>query len=151
MAHEDIARQTVVEHGMLQHLLGALRMVIGWESEGADFTRKLSTLRFVVQSLQRHLERLMALEEYDGYMGIAVRLSPQLGKEVDALRQEHDEFRGAVHRIVHCLERVSATDRRTLGTVCDDLLALVQRLGEHSRKETDLLQEAFEQDEGGEG
>ena len=86
MAHQDIAQQTLLEHGMLNHLTDALRSVIDWKFQGDDFSRKLSTLRFIAQSFQRHLERLMALEEYDGYMDMVGGLSPHLGKDVQGRR-----------------------------------------------------------------
>jgi hypothetical protein len=67
MAPQDITQQTLLEQGMLYHLTDALRSVIDWKLHGADLSRKLSTLRFIAQSFQRHLERVMALEEYDGW------------------------------------------------------------------------------------
>jgi hypothetical protein len=151
MAPQDIAQQTLLEQGMLYHLTDALRSVIDWKLHGADLSRKLSTLRFIAQSFQRHLERVMALEEYDGYMDMVGRLSPHLGKEVDALRQEHDTFRKAVPRIVARLERISLTDHTTMGIVCGELLVLLEGLEGHNRKEADLLQEAFDREGGGEG
>ena len=93
----------------------------------------------------------MALEEYEGYLDMVVQLSPFSGRAVDALRHEHDQVRNAAHRIVSRLERSSSTDHTTFGTVCDDLLVLLERLDEHGRKETDLLQEAFDREGGGEG
>ncbi len=151
MTPQDIAQQTLLEQGMLNHIMGALRSTIDWKLHGDDLSRKLSTLRFIAQSFQRHLERVLALEEYDGYMDMVGRLSPHLGKEVDALRREHDTFRKAVPRIVARLERISSTDPIPLGTVCDELLVLLDRLEGHSRRESALLQEAINREGGGEG
>jgi hemerythrin-like domain-containing protein len=151
MPYQDIAQQTFLEHGMLKNITDALRLTIAWQVQGEDFSRKLSTLRFIAHSLQRHLEHLMSLEEYDGYMDRVSQLTPYLGRRVDALRREHDEFRQAVHRILPHLERVSPTDHAEFGKLCDELLALVARLENHDRKEADLLHEAFGQDGGGEG
>ena len=66
--NNDIAQQTVVEDGILKLLVEGLRSALAWKVTN-DFSRKLSSVRFITQSFQRHLERLMALEEYDGYMG----------------------------------------------------------------------------------
>ena len=46
----------------------------------------MSTLRFITQSLQRHLERVLALEEYDGYMDLVLHESPRLSNTVAALK-----------------------------------------------------------------
>jgi hemerythrin-like domain-containing protein len=108
-------------------------------------------VRFIAQSLQRHLHHLLALEEYDGYMDVVLTQSPHLGKQVDALRKEHDQFRTMASRLVHRLEQVSPADPTTFAKLCDECLVLLQKLEEHSKTETDLLQEALEREGGGEG
>jgi len=97
MAHTDLAQQTVIEQNMLMLLIEGLRNTLAWKVRGTDFVRKLSTLRFVTQSFQRHLEHVLALQEYDGYMDLVLQVSPQLRNVVAALRQEHDQFRKELH------------------------------------------------------
>ena len=58
MPYTDIAQQTVVEHGLLKSITDSLRLAIGWRPQGGDVSRKLSTVRFVAQSLQRALPDL---------------------------------------------------------------------------------------------
>ena len=50
---QDIAQQTEVEYGALNHLIVALRTALAWKVHGSEFSRKLSTLRFVVRSFER--------------------------------------------------------------------------------------------------
>jgi hemerythrin-like domain-containing protein len=151
MAHDDISQQTLIEHEMLKHITDALRLALGWKQEGGDAARKLSTVRFITRSLQRHLDHLWGLEERDGYMDAVLTLSPHLSKRVNALKGEHEEFRRTVPGIVDRLEQVSSTDQTALAAVWDELLALLQKLDEHSRKETGLLLESFGTEGGGEG
>ncbi len=151
MNPHDITAQTRVEHELLSHLFQGLRSTAAWRVQEPDASRKLSTLRFVAQSFQRHLERLLALEEYDGYMSLLPSDAPRLGRTADNLRAQHEQFRTEARRIVQQLERLPATDLPALGQVCDDLLALVGRIEEHSKKEIALIQETFGRDEGGEG
>ena len=66
MDSHEVAQQMQVEHGLLQHLIQGLRATAAWPVPGPDASRKLSTLRFVAGSFQRHLERLLALEEFAG-------------------------------------------------------------------------------------
>jgi len=148
--NHDIAQQTVVENDMLKLLVEGLRSALAWKVTN-DFSRKLSSVRFITQSFQRHLERLMALQEYDGYMDRLEKKAPQLARAVSDLRQEHETFRTGSRRILHGLEHVSSTDHATFANLCDELLTLLKDLDEHSKKETDLYHEAFEQDAGGEG
>jgi hypothetical protein len=149
MDRQDVARQTKVEHELLQYLIQGLRATAAWPVPGPDAARKLSTLRFIGQSFQRHLEHLLAAEEYDGCMGLVQESAPRLGRAVDALKAQHEHFRTEARRIVLRLERLSNTDPAALDQVCADLLALLGQIEEHNRKEMALLQEAFKQDEGG--
>ena len=150
---QDIAKQTEIEYGLVKLLFEGLRSTVAWKVQGNDFSRKLSTLRFIVRSFQGHLDRLFALEEYDGYMDLVNKRAPRLSKTVDVLKLDHDEFRGGVRRIALGLERISSpTDEAKFATVCGELLDHLDKLEVHGRKETDLIQEAFEQDRGaGEG
>ncbi|MGH7169554.1 MAG: hypothetical protein ACRELG_04665, partial [Gemmataceae bacterium] len=86
-----------------------------------------------------------------GYMDAIVHLCPQLGRRVDALRQEHDQFRQASLQVLHDLEAVAPTDQTTFRNVCEEALALLKKLDDHTRKEVELVQEAFGRDGGGEG
>jgi hemerythrin-like domain-containing protein len=149
MDSQDVARQTKVEHELLQHLIQGLQATVAWQMPEPDASRKLSTLRFIGQSFQRHLEHLLAIEEYEGYMGLVQQSSPRLGRTIDALKTQHEHFRTEAPRIVLRLERLSNTDLAGLGQVCDDLLTLLGQIEEHNRKEMALIQEAFKQDEGG--
>jgi hypothetical protein len=149
MDRHDVARQTKVEHELLQHLIQGLRATVAWQVPGPDASRKLSTLRFIGQSFQRHLEHLLAVEEYECYMGLVLQSTPRLGRSIDALKAQHEHFRTEAPRIVLRLERLSNTDLIALSQVCDDLLALLGQIEEHNRKEMALIQEAFKQDEGG--
>jgi hemerythrin-like domain-containing protein len=151
MANNSISEQMVVEHEVLKSIEEGLRQAIGLKPERDTFARKLHTVHFIAQSLQRHLDHLLTLEECDGYMDAVVSLCPQLGRQVDALRQEHDQFRQASRQVVHDLETVAPTDQTVFRNVCDEALALLKKQDDHTRKEADLVQEAFDRDSGGEG
>jgi hypothetical protein len=151
MDHLAIPQQVLVEHQTLAYIIGALRATIGWKFHGADFSRKLESLRFVGLSFQRHLKHMMALEEDNGYMAVVVAQCPERNDEVQALRKEHGVFRKSLGSILGRLRRVAPDDRTTFAKISDDLLALLEKLDHHSRKEIDLLQKALLTDEGGEG
>jgi hemerythrin-like domain-containing protein len=151
MANNSITEQMVVEHEMLKSIMDGLRKAIGLKPDGDTFARKLHTVHFIALSLQRHLDHLLTLEECDGYMDAVVNLSPQLGRRVDALRQEHNQFRKASLQVVHGLETVAPTDQTTFRNVCDEALAFLKKLDDHTRKEVDIVHEAIARDSGGEG
>jgi hemerythrin-like domain-containing protein len=149
--HIAISEQVLVEHKILAHIVGALRTTLDWKFHGANLARKIESLRFVGQSLQRHLDHLTGLEEHDGYMSVILESHPELNDEVEALRQEHGQFRKGLRSILTKLRLVQPTDDLTLAKISEDLLALLKKLDEHSHKETGLIQHALLQEEGGEG
>src|SRR5690349_2733687 len=151
MDRHDTAEQIRVEQELLRHVMEGLRLSTTWQVQGPDASRKLSTLRFVTGSFQRHLERLLALEEDDGFLDQVPACPPRLARATAALRAEHDGFRSEAGRIVRRLERLPATDPPALEKLGGELVALLDRIEGHNRKEMALLLEAFGQDEGGEG
>ena len=151
MDHHNITQQIEVEHQMLAQLMEGLRITTGWQVQGTDASRKLSTLRFVVASFQRHLDRLLTLEEDGGYMDLVGTAYLRLGRVTTALQAEHDLFRTEVRRIAGRLEALSSTDVVDLGSACEALLLLVRQIEKHNRKEIDLLQESLGSESGGEG
>lgn len=151
MPHTDLAQQTELEKGMLSQIMEMLRTTMAWQTRSDDGSRKLSTLRFMAQSFQRHLGRMMALEEYDGYMDLVMETSPNLSRAVEALRQDHDRFRQAASHIVLSLERLSILDHDRFEAICEELRTLLQKLDEHHKKEATIWHEALDRDGGGEG
>jgi hypothetical protein len=151
MSEQDIAQQTIVENRLLKTIMEGIRETLVWKPTGTDFSRKLTTLRFISQSLQRHLEHLMTLEEYDGYMDFVVTRCPHLSKTVETLRQDHDCFRGNMRRLCHQIERASSADAGTFVDICANMDDFLTKLEAHNKTETRLMQEAFERTEGGEG
>jgi hemerythrin-like domain-containing protein len=149
--HSAISEQVLVEHKILAHIVNALRASIDWNHRGTDLTRKIGSLRFVSQSLQRHLKHLTGLEEEDGYMSVVVESHPGLQDEVAALRQEHVHFRTGLNRILNRLKKARPDDHATVAAISEDILALLEKLDAHSHKETGLIQHASFTDEGGEG
>jgi hypothetical protein len=114
-------------------------------------SRKLGSLRFISQSFQRHLEHVMALEEYDGYMNVVTESYPEYTDRTTKLRAEHDHFRESLGRINYRLERLSWSDVASFEESCNGLSLLLEEINDHNQRETALIQEAFLEDVGGEG
>ncbi len=147
----EFARQTVLEHGLLKYLAVGLRAAFTWETCDEEHSRKLSTVQFIAKSFERHLERLMTLEEFDGYMDNVLDANPHLSRVVGSLKRDHAWFRQGMRQIATKVDRVSATDHGAFEDICDELAELLERLDEHDDKEAQLFARAFAQEEGGEG
>lgn len=144
------ASQCLMEHQILHHVKDALRITLSWETSSVGLARKISSVQFTLQSLRRHLERVMSLEEEDGYMSIVGDMKPNLQNRAAKLRSDHREIRESVARVVPALERAGQDELR-FDEACQDLLLLLDRIDRHDKQETELLQAAFYDDVGGEG
>ncbi len=151
MSQKEKAQQAAIEFEAMKHITNALKTVMDWKPAGEEFSRKLSSMRFIAQSFQRHLERLMALKEQDGYMTDAVEQMPAIAEKVQALLAEHDHFEESLHRLVLKLDNLSPTDKAGLESTCRQLEELLTKLDDHHRREGDLTQEAMLRDIGGHG
>ena len=52
-----------VEHQILDHVKSALRVTLDWQVPNIGVTRKLSSMKFALESFQRHFGRLISMEE----------------------------------------------------------------------------------------
>jgi hypothetical protein len=146
-----VIQQTKMESQALEHITQAVEVALAWVVEGDDVSRKLSSVRFFTEMYQRHLERLFALEEVDGYMDEVTELSPELTNQVDKLKPEHEQFRVAIRNIVLRLDRNPPFDRTSFNAVCEKLREVIREVLEHTRRENELFVESIQQDTGGSG
>jgi chromosome segregation ATPase len=150
MNQELLIQQTKVESLALEHVTRALEVMLGWGVDGNGFSRKLSSVRFFTELYQRHLERLFALEEIDGYMESILRLKPELTNQVEGLKREHEQFRAAVRKVVVRLDLASPARLAEFDTTCAELRNTINQILEHIRREQELLVESLDRDTGGE-
>lgn len=148
---DTVGHQCLLEHQILEHITAALRLSLQWKVTAVGYSKKLSTVRFTAQSFQRHLERLLTLEEGGGYMNFVRERQPGLYERTASLRREHDEFRLTVARILAELDQLPDDNGASLDELCLDLENLLSHLEQHHQKEIDLVQEALLSDIGGEG
>ncbi len=145
---KPILTQTKVEHQMLGNAKEGLLATLNWQTEGDTFARKLSSLRFAARTYQEHLERVLALEEHDGYMDIVVESCPHFSRQITQLRKEHEETRVSWDMMMTQLERLMANDHAGLQNLGAGILDALRKYDDHCRQETALIQEALLRDYG---
>src|SRR5690606_19617227 len=87
------AAASCMEHQILDHVKQALRVTLQWKAPAFGLSRKISSVQFTTKSFMRHLQRMMDLEEDEGYMDAVRQQKPNLEPRVQRLQQQHDEFR----------------------------------------------------------
>jgi hypothetical protein len=140
-----------MEHQILHHIKQALRVTLDWQAPVVSMPRKLSSLQFTIKSFQRHLERVISLEENGGYMAEVFETRPYLQERIDALAADHARFRSRLQRQITELNAISEWEEPRFEQACDDLRTLLEDVDIHDARENELLQEALLFDEGGEG
>ena len=140
-----------MEHQILDHVKEALRVTLSWQVPAVGLSRKLSSVQFTLKSFQRHLERLMDIEEQDGYMDVVAETKPHLSSRVERLEHDHDQFRREIRHLLPTVESLSEYSEEEIDTVCDEIIALLEDVDRHDKEEIELIQETLLFDEGGEG
>jgi hypothetical protein len=140
-----------MEHQILDHVKQALRVTLDWQVPAVGLPRKLSSVQFTLKSFQRHLERLMDIEELDGYMVVVAETKPHLAVRVERLAHDHDQFRCEIRHLLPEIESLSEYESEEFERICEEITELLACVDRHDEKEIELLQETLLFDEGGEG
>jgi hypothetical protein len=140
-----------MEHQVLEHIKQALRVTINWQAPEVSMPRKLSSLQFTIKSFQRHLDRLISIEEEGGYMAEALDVKPHLQSRVDALAGDHQRFRDHLDSLIPQLNDIKEWEEPRFEEVCNELRTLLDEVDAHDIGEVELLQESLLLDDGGEG
>ena len=140
-----------MEHQILHHIKQALRVTLEWQAPAVSMPRKLSSLQFTIKSFQRHLERVMCLEEEGGYMAEVLDSRPHFQPRIDQLASDHARFRARLQELIPELNDISEWEEPRFDEVCRDLRTLLNEVDRHDEQEIELLQESMLFDDGGEG
>jgi len=145
------ASTACMEHQVLEHIKQALRVTIDWEAPVVSMPRKLSSIQFTIKSFQRHLDRVISLEEDGGYMSEVLDVKPYYQNRIDQLQSDHRRFRMRLRELMPELNDIKEWEEPRFERVCADLGELLDDVDHHDLQEVELLQESLLCDEGGEG
>jgi hemerythrin-like domain-containing protein len=145
------ASTACMEHQILEHIKQALRVTINWQAPAVSMPRKLSSLQFTIKSFQRHLERVISIEEEGGYMNEVVDAKPYFQERIDRLKKEHGRFRNRLRELMPELSDIKEWEEPRFEQVCAELRKLLDDVDRHDLGEVELLQESLLMDDGGEG
>ena len=140
-----------MEHQVLDHVKQALRVTLNWQVSSVGLSRKLSSVRFTLQSFLRLLERLMDMEEHGGYMSVVSEIKPNMQHRIEQLERDHAQFREWAEQLLHEVEEVSEYQGEQVHQACQRITEFLARVDQHDKEEIQLLQETLLCDEGGEG
>src|SRR5690606_15164611 len=94
------------------------------------------------QSFQRHLERMLDLEEKGGYLELLPESHPELLPQVNQFRKEHEAFRHSMDAVLLELEQLDSPSQPELDAVLERLSVLLTDIDHHNKREMQLLQDA---------
>lgn len=140
--------QSWMEHQSLEHIKRALRVTLNWQTPAISYARKKSSVTFAMECFARHLERLMSIEEEDGYMRTVTDAKPNKAKRIGVLREDHTRFRREVAKLSDELSSLDEWQETEFDRVCSEISLLLDDVDKHDRAEVRLLQESMVLDEG---
>ena len=140
-----------MEHQILDHLKDALRVTLDWQVPTVGLSRKLSSVQFTLKSFQRHLERLMAIEEQGGYMVVVAETKPHLSMRIERLEHDHEAFRREIEQLLPEVESLTDYETEEFERLCGQINSLLEQVDRHDLEEVELLQDSILFDLGGEG
>lgn len=147
---ETVAGDCYLEHQILEHVKGALRVTIDWPDSGVDAPHRRESMRFALKSFCRHMSRLMRIEEAGGYLSVVAEVKPHLQDRINRLAFDHETFRVRIQKLQERLDLLDEWDEREFGCTCEAVRDLLDDVDVHDRAEVALLQEALVCEEGGE-
>jgi hypothetical protein len=101
---------------------------------GRDRKPWLAELAVRFDHLTVHLQRMMAIEEEDGYLTPVIEHRPALAGAVELLRHEHDELRCLTENLTATVHNLRPEDNLIISDTCTRIqiyLGHVQRHEEH--------------------
>src|SRR5688500_9196407 len=143
--------QFTVENQVLDYVKTALRKTLASDEEKMGLERKVSTVKFVAESLIRHLIRLLDLEDETEAADPMEECKPHLADKAVALQTDHGQFRAILTEMREQVAGISADNEPHFDGFCKELLVFLDRLDKHEEAELAVLQELHNSDEGGEG
>lgn len=140
----------VSESDAVHNLKAALRAAIAWDPKAVGMGRKVQGVRFVIEALERHMEKLMDLEEREGCLAWVEEYKPTLCTLAATLRAEHDRFRMHLKEIVPRWESAAQMNTEEFDELCDGVRSFLAAVERHESRERDLMYSALCDDDGGE-
>ena len=140
-----------MEQQVLGHIQQALQVTLDWRTPSVGLPRKLSSVRFTLKSFVRHLERIMEMEEQDGYMVVVAERKPNMQPCIERLEKDHANFRQQIDQLTAEMEDLTEFQHDEFEEACGKIAKLLAAVDRHTADEIDLLQETLLCDEGGEG
>lgn len=142
-----------LENQVLDHIKSALRQTLTADEDRLGLERKVSSVQFVTESLQRHLTRMLDIEEIDSLLNPSdLMLNPEdsadFAERARKLQDEHAQMRNSLEQLGHMAKELEPDNETLLEEFSHDLTIFLNRLDRHELAEQKFLQELYESDEG---
>jgi len=148
---DSSASTACMEHQVFEHIKQALLVTLNWQAPLVSMPRKVSSLQFTIKSFQRHLDRVISIEDEGGYMADVLDAKPYMQDRIDQLTRDHARFRERLQKLMPELNDIKEWEEPRFAQVCNDLRSLIADIDRHNEQEVELLQESMLVDDGGEG
>ena len=147
MTPKELAEWLQKEHVQVEELSNGLREQVATLPR-RHLGRWLADLCAQFECFRAHLQKHMALEEYDGYLSAVLECRPTLSGRVSVLKHEHLEMGQLMTSIYQTLRAITADDRLIMRDCCSRIRHLLDSVEEHETAENMMVTYVFTQDIG---
>ena len=147
MTPKELADWLQKEHAEVEDLSNGLREQVATLPR-RHLGRWLEDLCARFESFRAHLQKHMALEEYDGYLASVLECRPTLSGRISALKHEHLEIGQLMTSIYQALQAITADDHLIMRHCCSRIRHLLDSVEEHEQAENTMVTHVFTQDIG---
>jgi hemerythrin-like domain-containing protein len=151
MLADDRFYQYTVENQVLDHVKRALRNTLTSDTERMGLERKVSSVRFVTESLERHLQRMLDFEDEVGLVDPLEANKPHLVEKAASLQREHEQIRLLLQDLSEAAANLTSAEETYFHAFCQHAASFLNTLDKHENQEIEVLQQIYTDDEGGEG
>ncbi len=147
MSPQELAQWMRSEQEALVELNKILRQHIAARPD-INLDDWLRGLRVGFERLQKHLKRHFAAKEEDGYLSLVIEKRPTLSKQVEQMRNEHDEIIMMAERILRDMSDMQPENRLLLGDACARIQRFMAVVADHDQREVMITMAVCSQDMG---
>jgi hemerythrin-like domain-containing protein len=144
----NIAYQLKKEHACIHATTKRIEKLIAAIQPQRRALEWSSSLLENLSSLREHLERHFEFEETGGFMEEVLKALPNISREVESLRRDHQVLAYEINDLYKRAERLILDNGPSSREIGADIKHFLHSLREHERKENELVLHVFLDDVG---
>jgi len=148
VTNASFAKQLKKEHAYIHEIIKKIEKRVAMIGPQRPALEWGSSLLENLSSLREHLEKHFEFEEMGGFMEEVMKALPNVSPQVESLRRDHQILAFEINDLYKRAETLILDNGPTSREMGEDIKHFLHSLGEHERKENELILHVFLDDVG---